>query len=83
MVLVHHQVAGGQVGKGTELLTVGGAAALGGGEEALLSIKKRIEQNLRDLSSTDDFISLFDARVENTVVSKTAEQICRIFNSLK
>ena len=59
------------------------AAALGGGEEALLSIKKRIEQNLRDISSADEFISLFDASVQNKVVTKTAEEIYRIFNNVK
>ena len=59
------------------------AAALGGGDAALLSIKKRIEQNKRDLASVYEFISFFDATVENEAVSKTAEKIYDIFNSLK
>ena len=59
------------------------ARALGGGEVALTSVKRRMEQNRRDLESIENFAQVFDAVVENLEVTTTAEEIYGIFTDLK
>lgn len=59
------------------------AAALGGGEDAVASAERRKAQNRHDISVIEKFASSFDAMVENSEVSKTAEEIYKMFDGIK
>ncbi len=56
---------------------------LGGGDEALETVKKRMAQNRRDLSSIEDFAPLFDGVVENREIASTVDKIYEIFTEFK
>lgn len=59
------------------------AVALGGSEDAIASVERRKAQNRRDLSDMDGFSASFDAIVENKEITKTTEEIYKIFDGIK